>query len=90
MRVIYQSLFYKILVIAGCIVAFFSLAKNLFFLEEYVSEKSVITSTIWLLGSILYLLDIYVFQRKRKKKNDIIMYFVIFVQIILPIINRNF
>lgn len=88
MRVIYQSLFYKILVIAGCVVAFFFLIKNLFFLGEDFSEKNVITSTIWLLVSILYLLDIYVFQRK--KKNDIIMYFVIFVQIILPIINRNF
>ena len=87
MKKFYQSLFYKILVIAGCVVAFFYLVKDLFFFEEEFT-KNVIIYAIWLLINSLYLLDIYVFQKE--KRNDIIMYFVVFMQIMLPIINRNF
>lgn len=87
MKKFYQSLFFKILMIAGFFIMAFALVRSLFFFEEEFT-KNVIIYAIWLLINSLYLLDIYVFQKE--KRNDIIMYFVVFMQIMLPIINRNF
>ena len=86
MKKFYQSLFFKILMIAGFFIMAFALVRSLFFFEEEFT-KNVIIYAIWLLINSLYLLDIYVFQKE--KRNDIIMYFVVFMQIMLSIISQN-
>ena len=85
MKKFYQSLFFKILMIAGFFIMAFALVRSLFFLEEGFYQNVIYG--IWLLLVVLYFLDIYVFQKK--KRSNIIMYFIIFMQIMLSIISQN-
>ena len=88
MRVFYQSFFYKTIVVVGCIIATYSLIKDLFFSNEHFPIKNITINTICLLISFIYLLDILFLWKKYRI--EILMFFVFFAQIMLPIINRYY
>lgn len=85
MRAIYQSLFYKIIVGIGCIVAMSSLINDLFIKENF-PIKSIVICVIWLLISFIYMLDICFIWKKYRIR--ILMNVVLFMQIMLPILSR--
>ena len=87
MRTIYQSLFYKVIVTGGIIVAITCLVKDLFFSEEVLPTKSIAIWTTWLLVGIVYWFDVFLLQKKYRI--DVLMYLVFFVQIMLPIIYKT-
>ena len=86
MRTIYQSLFYKIIVTGGIIVAITCLVKDLFFAEGVLTTKNIAIWIALLLVGVVYWLDVLFLQKKYRI--DVLMYLVFFVQIMLPIVNK--